>query len=328
MKRFTQFIVICMVFAGILFLSGCKKSSETTQFQYGNLSISGFTAELETTIPKITYRFGLSVTETGGVGITITKVIFALYKDGYSQGSIEFTGAEIFGTANIAARGTLTATGIGITYSGGEIATSAEVQIVANDSEGHSIQKTATTDIGGTDILPKILQFSVGKTSVAVGEQTALHWKVSNANTVTISRNGQKIADVDLQGSMFITPSDSGDKTNRYKLTAKNSMGSIYDDSVVVTVRFPPVEYKVSGSARRAFLTYENQSGGTSQESQVLLPWSYKFTSANSGDWLYISAQNETSSGCVVVEIYKDGKLYKRSQSCGAYVIATASGFY
>jgi hypothetical protein len=84
------------------------------------------------------------------------------------------------------------------------------------------------------------------------------------------------------------------------------------------------IEYEVTGSAQSASLTYQNRDGGTSQE-DVSIPWTYSFT-ARSGDFVYISAQNEGEYGTVTVNIYLDGVQVKTSTSSGAYVIATASG--
>ncbi|MBL7087099.1 MAG: hypothetical protein ISS28_08435 [Candidatus Cloacimonetes bacterium] len=85
------------------------------------------------------------------------------------------------------------------------------------------------------------------------------------------------------------------------------------------------VEYKVTGTASRVDVTYENEGGGTSQESNVSVPWTYSFT-GEPGDFVYISAQNQGQSGSVTVTIYTDGDKFKTSTSSGAYVIATASG--
>ena len=85
------------------------------------------------------------------------------------------------------------------------------------------------------------------------------------------------------------------------------------------------VEYEVTGSASKVDVTYENEDGGTSQESDVSVPWSYSFK-GYSGDFVYISAQNQGETGSVTVTIYKNGSVFKTSTSSGAYVIATASG--
>lgn len=87
------------------------------------------------------------------------------------------------------------------------------------------------------------------------------------------------------------------------------------------------VTYRVTGSATRASLTYESSSGSTSQQSNVALPWSTNRPAKN-GDFLYISAQNAGQTGCVNVAIISGDKTLESSQSCGAFVIATASTTY
>lgn len=69
----------------------------------------------------------------------------------------------------------------------------------------------------------------------------------------------------------------------------------------------------------------ENAEGGTSQYSDVAVPWSTSFSS-NKGNFVYISAQNQGQSGTVTVSIISNGTTFKTSTSSGAYVIATASG--
>lgn len=83
------------------------------------------------------------------------------------------------------------------------------------------------------------------------------------------------------------------------------------------------VIYRVSGSSGKAALTYQNQDGGTEQTT-VVTPWGKSFT-ANAGDFLYISAQNERDYGGVKCEVLVDGKLVKTAESSGAYVIASCS---
>lgn len=72
-------------------------------------------------------------------------------------------------------------------------------------------------------------------------------------------------------------------------------------------------------------ITYENKDGGTEQKSSVSSSWSYSFT-GESGQFVYISAQNNNQSGSVTVKIIRDGSAFKEATSSGAYVIATASG--
>jgi hypothetical protein len=91
----------------------------------------------------------------------------------------------------------------------------------------------------------------------------------------------------------------------------------------------PPVEYRITGTARRCSATYENSTGGTNQQA-VTIPFSYTWNSARSGDFLYISCQIDTGGdqGNITVAIYKNGSLYRSAQAIGFPNIATASGSY
>ena len=83
------------------------------------------------------------------------------------------------------------------------------------------------------------------------------------------------------------------------------------------------VTYIVKGTAPGAMLTYRNPRGGTEQTS-VRLPWESSFT-VKGGEFLYISAQNEGTSGSVTCEILLDGVSRTNATSSGAYVIAECS---
>lgn len=85
------------------------------------------------------------------------------------------------------------------------------------------------------------------------------------------------------------------------------------------------VEYEVTGNAPSVDITIENEQGGTSQYADVPIPWDYEFA-RTAGEFVYVSAQNQTDHGSVTVTIYVDGSNWKTSTSNGAYVIATASG--
>jgi hypothetical protein len=85
------------------------------------------------------------------------------------------------------------------------------------------------------------------------------------------------------------------------------------------------VEYSVTGTATRASMTYATASNGTAQQSERGLPWKHEWM-ADAGEFTYISAQNDGSTGCVRVEIKLRNVPWKSTQSCGAYVIASVSG--
>jgi len=87
------------------------------------------------------------------------------------------------------------------------------------------------------------------------------------------------------------------------------------------------VEYRVSGTSfvRSASLTYE-RAKGESEQRTVVPPWSMKFR-AERGDFLYISAQNESNLGGVITcEIWVNGSMWKSASSMGEYAIVTCSG--
>ena len=87
--------------------------------------------------------------------------------------------------------------------------------------------------------------------------------------------------------------------------------------------------YEVSGTANNYNLTIEAAPSGTAQYSNVGSGWKYTWTQVNDNPrFLYISAQNQNSSGTFTVKIIKDGSVIATKTSSGAYVIATVSGSY
>jgi hypothetical protein len=90
------------------------------------------------------------------------------------------------------------------------------------------------------------------------------------------------------------------------------------------------IKYEITGTASSVSITMENSGGNTEQFSSVSLPWSTAFTVTlnDKYDWffVYVSAQNNGSSGAVTATIYKDNHVLETATSSGAYVIATASG--
>jgi len=90
------------------------------------------------------------------------------------------------------------------------------------------------------------------------------------------------------------------------------------------------VKYSVTGTASTVNITIENESGGTSQYSDVTLPWEYSFKAyAGTGTYdylfVYVSAQNQGSSGSVTATIYykkyegDQFQMYKTSTSIPSY---------
>ena len=85
------------------------------------------------------------------------------------------------------------------------------------------------------------------------------------------------------------------------------------------------VKYEVTGSASSVSLTLNNATRGTEQIDSAPLPWARSFT-VQKGAFLYVSAQNNGSSGSITASVYVNNNLLQTVTSSGAYVIATASG--
>ena len=86
------------------------------------------------------------------------------------------------------------------------------------------------------------------------------------------------------------------------------------------------VEYKVTGTAYSALLSYDDGQGGTEAVNDAELPWSKTLTGIEAGVPLFISAQNDADMGDVVCEIMVDGKSIKKSQVEGGFGLATCEG--
>lgn len=89
------------------------------------------------------------------------------------------------------------------------------------------------------------------------------------------------------------------------------------------------VLYQVTGTARHVALTFQNSTGGTDQRGSTL-PFTYSWNTAKANDFLYISAQIDTSPdpGNITVTISKDGRVAYSANAISFPNIATASGSY
>lgn len=208
-----------------------------------------------------------------------------------------------------------------------EVFTNVNIKILY-ESENRALNVDTDATFPDPNSIPYISYFTASDDYVNVGESVTLSWKVYNASDVEITRNGNhEIGKVQPEGSITVVPSDSGQAFNTYRLIAKQGDQEVVEEKQI-QVRFPKVEYRVSGVAEAYLITIEGASGTTLQFSDVQLPWSYEIFSINRGGFVYVSAQNAKRKGCITVQIYKDGQLYRNATSCGAYVIATASGTY
>lgn len=74
-----------------------------------------------------------------------------------------------------------------------------------------------------------------------------------------------------------------------------------------------------------ASITFNNKDGDTTQHARQGSGWYYGFIPRN-GTFMYISAQNQCSSGYVTVRLTQDGLTIRENTSTGGYVIASISG--
>jgi len=111
------------------------------------------------------------------------------------------------------------------------------------------------------------------------------------------------------------------------------SKGGSSTTSNVASDDLHEVVYEVTGTASSVSITYQNESGGTAQQDSIGLPMTNKAGQSgmhfkmDDGAFMYISAQNEGSTGSVTCTIKVDGKTVKTTTSQGAYVIATCSDY-
>jgi hypothetical protein len=90
-----------------------------------------------------------------------------------------------------------------------------------------------------------------------------------------------------------------------------------------------PVQYIITGSARRCSATYQNASGGTDQ-SEVNVPFSYSWPTARTRDFMYMSCQIDTAgdTGSLTITLYRNGVAIQTATANGFPKIATVSGSY
>lgn len=116
------------------------------------------------------------------------------------------------------------------------------------------------------------------------------------------------------------------DSTSR---TPVSSSSSSSESSYLSSAR--KVVYEVEGTAKSVDITIETPSG-TSQQQNLKVPLKSKDGHVGlrfemeRGDFVYIAAQNQGSSGTVTCRITVDGVIVSKVTSSGAYAIASCDG--
>lgn len=84
-----------------------------------------------------------------------------------------------------------------------------------------------------------------------------------------------------------------------------------------------PIEYVVTGTASNVSLTYTNHRGDTEQVDPARTRQTIEMTGIPSGQFLYISVQNNDATGRVGCEIRTGDRVLAEADSTGGYAIAT-----
>jgi hypothetical protein len=79
----------------------------------------------------------------------------------------------------------------------------------------------------------------------------------------------------------------------------------------------------VTGTVHRSNITYSNDTNGTTNVNSRS-GWTQTI-SLRDGKTAYLTAQNDGDDGTVIAEILFKGKVVRRSESEGAYCIASVS---
>lgn len=130
----------------------------------------------------------------------------------------------------------------------------------------------------------------------------------------TIKKGESKTYTSDYMYSIFDVSSKETSKLFDYKFDG---------DVRVISLLVPAVRYKITGTATSVDLTYKTSSG-TTQQKTVNLPFEIEYP-YYTGDFKYISAQNNSSSGSVRVELFIKESLVDTGFCNSEYCIATAN---
>jgi hypothetical protein len=106
-------------------------------------------------------------------------------------------------------------------------------------------------------------------------------------------------------------------------------LGVNYGPQIIQAPTTHTVVYQVEadaayGSGRTGTYTIQTDNGGTSQGTG-LLPMTGTYTQFHTGDFVYVSVQNQQGAGSVTCRILVDGAVISENTSTGGYTIATCS---
>ena len=247
----------------------------------GALTITNLTLQGAGTPGAISYRLSMRLSETGGRTVTLNTVTYR-FNDGRTS-VIQGQGATV--RAN-------TSQPIGpfrTTDSTGSLMATQVTITIAYTDEGQQ-QGTVPSSASVTHLVLVTLSGSVRDdrgTAVAGAAIEVTSLGENNGLKTTSDANGRYALQPLVPGSFRVRVMATG------YVIANHDVAIDRDTPFDVTLRrIPPaVEYRITGTARTCDVTYQNASGGTSQR-QVTVPWSFAWSSAKAGDFLYCRARS------------------------------------
>lgn len=324
-EPYRRHLMLALLVLAALIAEGCSgKDSPTapTQPTTPRVEIQSFTAtgEANPTGSGYAYYTTFSYRETTGTGgVTVTSLTFTL-ADGR-------TGSAGNLSTRVAAGATV-ASGVPSMTDAGGASLSGTLRITANYTTDGGVtgQATATANVTPTTryvIDGVVRNGATGRALQGVG--IALVDSTNKQVSTTSDGNGYYVLR-DIAGGRVTLVAVFGGYSNFNTTQTITGSGSININMQEIVA---PVEYRITGTARTCAATYANQSGGTNQQT-VSIPFSYKWTSARSGDFLYMSCQiNQGSdSGSITVDILRSGVRVSTATAFGFPNIATASASY
>lgn len=312
---------IVVAVASVIAVASCSGGSSptapsATPTQGASLEVSSFVVTAQQpSAGTVAYTFAFELHETSGrTALTVNTIQFLLAGVGTAN-------AELTGTVRVPAGGTRSSDALSSSDSSGRpVASQVTITVAFTDDTGKtgSASKTVAVSQAAAYTVFGVVSSSAGSAlsgaTVRIGDRSA-----------GTDGNGYYTIPGVPAGAITVTASKTG-------YTAQAVAATLSGDRQInftMPVRVEDVEYRVSGSTTRSnIITYSGAGESTQQAAHVTLPWSFSFSGARTGQFLYVSAQNDLATGCIHVTILRNGITFKEAESCGAYVIATASGSY
>lgn len=321
MKSYLSLAVVAVISSMVVACGGKDSPTSPSTPTAAAVTIDAFTVtgEAQPSGAGFTYHATYNLRETTNVtGATVTSIAFAL-ADGRSSTQTVST--------RVAAGATVQSGAQAINDSSGpSLSQTLRMTIGYSDDRGNAGTATATAPVTAT------VRFIVDGviTNGTTGRPLA------NAGVGVVDASGRQISTTTDGNGYYVLRDVAAGRATMIVLasgftTSTTTPTIASSGSINITLQEPvaPVEYRITGSARFCSATYQNQSGGTNQQT-VSIPFSYKWSSARPGDFLYMSCQisQGNDSGTITVEILKNGARVASGVAVGFPNIATASTSY